>query len=319
MSGMSTEKLLEQFVSAFEECRRYLFECSHAGLGVHKGQRVGDKKTLHDFELLRLYKEEVDADRLLFWAEEDVPDFNTTQLRDYEYLVIIDPLDGTNNMLGNLPFGVNVAFGRIKQNHGDFTIGDLKGAFVADYLSKRKYMWCDGKTPRVDPPLLDGKHLFDIPEQSASIFEVPDEYSYNPPDYPLSRQRQVEVLRALRMQFPNLQRRAVDVTGLRMLDVMGDGIIAYADFRRATEVWDTIPSIRMLLELGDRYTVMDADFKEYSLNTALLQKVENGYYRPRRDVGKEVAVLRNQHCAEFKETILSVRVRCCADSGLPTS
>ena len=161
--------------------------------------------------------------------------------KDYDYLLIIDPIDGTKNMTVGLPFGVNAAFGSIPTGR-DFTIGDLQGVFIGDYLTKKQFTWIIGSTPHINRPEYSPSEKWENFPGERNIYEIPDEHSYLPSDYPEGERCQKNLLDLFRTLFPDCQRRAIDSTGLRLIEIADNNLFAYGDVRRATRVWDTIPS-----------------------------------------------------------------------------
>ena len=300
MSSKTISSLLDKLVDEFENCRNYLFEEIGARSPIRRGLRT-DMILPQDSDLLEKYKNAVKDCGMLILAEEDEPDCSTTNLGDYDYLLILDPLDGTINMLGNLRCGVNIAFGTIRKNHGDYLIGDLEAVFVADYLSKQSFRWSIGKVKNINPPKFDGRPFQTHDKIAAPIFELPDEYSYLEKDPDTYSAKQYRLHAVFRTLFRDYQRRAVDVTGLRLLDMLSGSIVAYGDFRWATRLWDTIPSIRFLLEYERDFAILDGKIDQYTLNTPLLRKLSNGFYESLDDTGREVVVIRERFKQDFKK------------------
>ncbi len=129
--------------------------------------------------------------------------------------------------------------------------------------------------------------------QKALCYEVPDEISYTDKDDKDAPMRQHRILQAFRTIFPNVQNRIIDCTGLRMLEVADGNLRAYADVRRATRVWDTIPSIKFLMESKSRNKILKGNLKPYGNDDVIVEKSNGGDFQIHTDTGKEVIILRD--------------------------
>ena len=215
-------------------------------------------------------------------------------LHDYKYLLILDPIDGTVNMFSNLPFGVNIAFGSISPQQRTFKIGNIKCVFIADYLTKKAFKWIHGESPEIIPPQFDGKAFQKNKKEKAFVYEVPDESSYLEKDNQSGKIRQEKLLEVFRHIFPKVQRRAIDCTGLRIAEIADRNLVAYGDLREAGRIWDTVPSIKFLLETGQDCHIIDADFKHYSNDSIIMDTGTNGYAQVNNTLGRGIVVIGNR-------------------------
>jgi len=99
--------------------------------------------------------------------------------------------------------------------------------------------------------------------------------------------------------FPKCQRRAIDCTGLRILEVADKNLIAYGDLRQATNICDTIPSIKFALEHRYKLHLLNGDFNEYDNNTVIFDHLGGGEYKIKSEMGNQIIVLRPNHYKKF--------------------
>ena len=130
-------------------------------------------------------------------------------------------------------------------------VKDIEGVFVANYLTLKTFSWIKGEETEISLPQFKGG-VFKKTKMHERIYEVPDEISYTLRGDKFARKRQKTIIEAFRKIFPDSQRRAIDCTGLRMLEISDGNLLAYGDCRGATKIWDTIPSIKFLFEHGRR-------------------------------------------------------------------
>ncbi len=266
-------KILLKFEGAFREARQFALALPF-DLERRMTDRHGDfASEMDDFLFENVYRPVAEEYGMTILCEEQTGPITDgiplSDIRDHDYLLLLDSVDGTVNMLAGLPFGVNIAFGRLKGKLDEFTIGDLDAVLVAEYQSGIVFHWMTGEKPCIS---LDtaGVNL-SIPDTGnpPPLFEVPDERSYLREDFPEGGKRQERLLEVFRNVYSDCQRRAIDCTGLRMLEVMTGHLVAYGEARGAAMPWDTIPSIRMLLEC-DQLVVLDERFKQYDLQSRIL-------------------------------------------------
>jgi hypothetical protein len=210
-------------------------------------------------------------------------------------------------MVSNLTFGVNIAFGRINKGK-DFTFGDIQCVIVSDYLTQKTFSWLEGETPVILLANYSPSKIWHGSPVKSEIYEIPDEKSYTSPKYPIGVIRQRHLLDIFRQVFPSAQRRAIDCTGLRLLECACDNLSAYGDVRRATSIWDTVPSIKFLIEKKDDIVVALGNFSEYSNTSTILTFVGDNLYRIDGDVGKEIIVTHRVDFEKIKNIISSKTV-----------
>ena len=80
---------------------------------------------------------------------------------------------------------------------------------------------------------------------------------------------------------------------------MDKNLKAYGDVRRATSVWDTIPSIKFLLASKQPLNIIDAILTKYTNNSIILHIDENKKYHLDKNIGKEVIVIPNKYYNNF--------------------
>lgn len=295
-------QIMKDIQSAFEKARNEIFESIRKVRWAQETTRLGDLRCELDVMAFKIYMRHLKKKyKMLFYCEEEEKQIQRVRPDDHRYFAILDSIDGTVNMLFDLPFGVNIAFGAVEKTRNDFKIGDIEGVFVADYLTKKAFKWINGGTVQVDPPRFQGGAFTKTQETmgrphiigNRRVYEVPDEVSYVGRGNPSGKERQEMLLRAFRSVFPGAQRRAIDCTGLRMLEILNENLFAYGDWRHAAYIWDTIPSIKLILESKEDIHVLDGSLRPYSNDTIIMKKNYEGYYEP-EDTGREVAILRGQ-------------------------
>jgi fructose-1,6-bisphosphatase/inositol monophosphatase family enzyme len=295
------QNLLEEFEAAFKEARvKIINELPKVRQKMWKGSRLGDFITTLDTTVCEIYTKWAKKSGVLLISEERADSTQTVRSGATKYIGILDSIDGTVNMVSNLPFGVNMALGHITPAKNSFKIGDIEGVFVADYLTEKTFKWCKGTKPVIIPPKgIANGHELAMDTANAPCYEVPDEVSYTHKDDKDSPMRQHRILQALRYIFPEAQRRSVDCTGLRMLEMADGNLLAYADVRRATQVWDTIPSIKFLLESERGDKILKGNLKPYGNDDVIIEKSTGGYFQINTDTGKEVIILRDSDYNRF--------------------
>jgi len=309
-----TQELMDitvELMDAFSKARKYLF-ASIATSGWHKGgRRRGDGTSAHDPAVfLQFYHPIAEKHGMLVVCEEAVsaPDQRPVlNASGHERVLILDPIDGTRNMMEAMTFGVNMAFGRLRPSH-DFTLGDIEGVLVYDYRTRKGFRWIKGQPAFVRSPTY-GDYLpwRNFPAESQ-VYEVPDERSYVSPEYPQGEQCQENLLQLFRTLFPNAQRRAVDCTGARLLEVADGNLLAYGDVRRATSIWDTAPSVKYLIECEHPLVVLSGEFDRYSNDSPLLLSNGNQTYAVRTDFGDTIIVMSERNATRMMDYVKRKRV-----------
>lgn len=297
------QSILAEFENAFsKEARSLIIHKISDDIYKKEGPRIGDILTELDDLVYKTYEPIAKRNRMLILSEENsdilVSYISASELNEYKYLLILDSIDGSVNMLNNLVFGTNIAFGTINHDKKKFTIGDIEAVFVAEFLSKRAFKWIKGSHPIIQPAVYEGEKWRKNRTLSAQVFEVPDSKSYETPSYTERIIYQERLLKLFRSIFKGKQRRAVDCTGLRMLEICEKNILAYGDVRGATRLWDSIPSLRYLLEFKAIKTY-DYRLKEYNLDMPIFS-LKNGLVHFHTDLGNSMIII----LKEFESRIL---------------
>jgi fructose-1,6-bisphosphatase/inositol monophosphatase family enzyme len=309
---MADKQKLHEIMSAFErafyKAREHLFKKISERPFKTEALRRGDFFCKLDGDVYSIYRKVAEKYKMLVFCEEDCTQKEIMDLYDYKYLLILDPIDGTVNMFSNLPFGVNIALGSISPQQRTFKIGNIECVFIADYLTKKTFKWINGERPEIIPPQFDGKAFQKNKKEKAFIYEIPDESSYLEKDNQSVKMRQVKLLEVFRNIFPKVQRRAIDCTGLRIAEIADGNIVAYGDLREAGRIWDTVPSIKFLLETGQDYHILDADIKPYSNDSIIMESGTNGYTQVNNSLGKGIVVIGDRDYKKIQQHFFSKKV-----------
>jgi fructose-1,6-bisphosphatase/inositol monophosphatase family enzyme len=282
-------------LAAFREARQYLFANIHKKIWTKVRERSGDETYAFDEEVFeQFYRKAADNYKMLLVCEETCQEPSRLDSRGLKYALIIDPIDGSKNMVSNLTFGVNIAFGELKKQQ-DFRIGDIQGVIIADYLTQKVFLWNEGAKTEVFEAVYDQPNKWSKSPIRSNLFEVPDEKSYVDPSYKDGPREQLKLLRKFRAAFPKSQRRAIDCTGLIMLEVTQNNLIAYGDVRHATSIWDTIPSIKYILEDNHGFLALSGNFQEYNDSNVVLRHLGNEMYTVDENVGKDIIVFHRSY------------------------
>lgn len=134
----------------------------------------------------------------------------------------------------------------------------------------------------------------EIKFKDPALFEVPDEKSYIRDM--AGKQRQEKLLEIFRRVFPSIQRRALDCTGLRMLAVVDRNLRAYGDKREVTHIWDTIPSIRYMMEFND-LKLLKGDGTEYNGSDWIIRAQDKKIVK--NNIGTSSIILFEQDYSDF--------------------
>ncbi|HTV46983.1 MAG TPA: hypothetical protein VMG59_00935 [Phycisphaerae bacterium] len=296
----SAKNLMSEFHNAYNEARKYLF--NNIGTMTSRlfpGDRFGELIPIIDFTVSEIYGKVAKRHGMLIISAEQ-QDITEKQCEAGQRLLILNPIDGTINMRSGLSFGVNIAFGEIPKN-GQFIFQDIQGVFIADYLTTESFCWINGQKCKITPPQYDGIQFRKPIGHVSDVYEIPDEKSYTPRNYPEGMKRQSLLLKKFRHCFNSAQRRAIDQTGLRMLQVLTDNLVAYGDVRHATKIWNTVPSIKFILEYRpNNYIVMRENFKPYTNRDLIFKIDQEGHLQQADCVGNEVIVIHNKDVDKFK-------------------
>jgi hypothetical protein len=300
------KSIYNEFTYAFKEAREYVFANINKKDFIIEDQRSGDCTTALDSEVYeKFYKPIAVKYNMVLICEESNPYGESINTKGQEYILILDPIDGTKNMMFGLQFGVNIAFGKIPSS-GGFNLNHIKCVYIADYLSMKSFSWIQGDNSEISPPIYSPNLKWGRYKAKSNIYEVPDSKTYIDSNYPEGEHNQNNLLKLFSKLFKELhkenkiQRRAIDCTGLRLLEVADNNLFAYGDVRRATRVWDTIPSIKYLMETCPDLAIFDFSFSEYSDNSVILRANSGSIYELEDRIGREVIIIPKIHFEKFK-------------------
>jgi fructose-1,6-bisphosphatase/inositol monophosphatase family enzyme len=288
---------------------RNLFFSNLAGEGVAaETGRVGDCEIPLDLALENLYRHKIQDLGGTLYAEGCAEPMPVSG--DFPLIFILDPLDGTVNALSGMRCGVSIAFGVLEGE--TFTIGDIQGVMIADYLTGRMFSWYQDGEPRITParywpdefdtstvshqvkrpatpPARHHTGELNTPDL-CRLFEVPDSLAYAPTGKKNRVTEQENLLAAFREVFPDCQRRAIDCTSLQMLEPLAGNLAAYGDLRQQARIWDTIASIRFILAHGEPWMAVDADWRPYTGRDIIFRRDTAGGLRSNDELGRSVIV-----------------------------
>lgn len=291
----NNEKIILDFKKTFNKVKEHVRKkISEAMPTIWASDRLGDVISELDIYANTEYGKFAKRNNMYMYSEEGLK----IPQKNFKYLLIIDVIDGTVNMLSNLPFGVNMAFIKIGDNQSTFRIRDIEGVCITNYSTEECFEWFNGQGKKSYKPISKWSKTTKGVLEVSKVYEVPDEISYVEHGDEAAPLRQTQILKAFRTIFPESQRRAIDCTGLRMLEVTNGGLIAYGDWRRATKIWDTIPSIKYILECCKDCRVLNGNLKEYNESQILCEK-RGRTYKFNKNLGAEIIVIRNEYYEEL--------------------
>ena len=176
-----------------------------------------------------------------------------SRVRKPRYLVLLDPIEGTQNAVNGLDHGINIAIAPYKPQ---LRVKDLVAAAVCNlrddaiYIAERG----QGVTKYVN------HERKEITRKQTDVYETPLPTAYTTDGFPRGRQ---EVLVDVFYNLLGNQPRSIDATGTRLVALLEGNIRAYGDWRDATKCWDVLPSALLLEEGGIKVTdVFGFDFSE---------------------------------------------------------
>jgi len=161
-----------------KQAKQYIFSNIKYDQWKRKTDRLGDLTTKLDGKVSDIYKKYSDDNHIMMYSEESSNNGDNLDLNNFDYLLIIDSIDGTVNMLSNLMFGVNIALIPINANFRNICIKDIEMVFVTDYRSDKSYQWKKGERTKILHPKYNSKTFKKCIKDISKVFEIPDEYSY---------------------------------------------------------------------------------------------------------------------------------------------
>lgn len=216
-------------------------------------------------------------------GEEGVSD-----VKDPEFALLIDELEGTQNSINALPHGINMAIARYKPR---LRFKDLESAVVTNLYDGRMFV---GERGDGAYKIVEGKRVDFDETKNSDLWEVPCSRSYTTTDN--QRKRQEMLANIFFGKFGN-QCRSVDSTGTMLVEVADRNRRAYGDWRNATKCWDVLPSALIIQEAGFVFT----DCLGFDLSEAVFYNENNPDYDKdgglNRRVGENFIVAdRKDHC-----------------------
>ncbi len=270
--NVELKRIANDFIEGFIEARNAILPNLTNYNAWDDKERGGDQQIDADDVAWEIFSKIASKHNMLCISEKDNPKESEDILK-YKYFLLMDPVDGSVNAVHNLPFAANFAFGRIKRS--DFLIRDIEVVLVIDYLNQKRFSWFVGESPTIIPPQIDGKPGKPLVHHGKpTVFEAPDAESYAI-EGSNGATRQRNLTRILRKVFDKkVQRRAIDCSGIRLLEIADHHLLGYGDIRGVTRPWDTIPSIRLLMEVVD-ITLLDMNGKSYLGNDWIVKTIEH--------------------------------------------
>ncbi|MDD5144524.1 MAG: hypothetical protein PHW72_00080 [Candidatus Pacebacteria bacterium] len=172
-----------------------------------------------------------------------------------EIVLLVDEMEGSQNAINALPFGINIAAAPYGPH---LKVQDLVASVVANLRDGRKFVAIKGEGFGTIEGNTSVRNPF---KKSTDIWEVPLGYITSPQQL----KKQFDVYNLFSSLF-GPQYRSVDSTGTRLVEITSANIRAYADYRDATKPWDVLPSWLILKEGGFICTdILGFHFEEASL------------------------------------------------------
>lgn len=287
-----TQQICNELKIAVDKCSEIIENLFSKNLDFGPTNRGGDIETLIDTKTYEEYAKVAKKHNMYIIADEKDRKLciETKNLDQYNYVIIIDPLDGTCNLFSNLTFGANIAFGQVRNS--SFRIKDIDCVIVVDYWSEKTYHWIRGKELKCIQPKFRKKKHEKYRDKDAFLYEIPDEVSYAFRTRRKGIREQTTLLKIFRKTFPDqfYQRRAIDCTGIRMLEVFDNNLRAYGDVRGVTKIWDTIPSIAFLLE-ANKFDILDGRYRRYTGEEIIVEQKKHDP-EVNHKLGKRVIIIR---------------------------
>lgn len=157
-----------------------------------------------------------------------------------EYILLIDEIEGTQNAINGLPFGINLAIAPYKPT---LRVKDLEAAIVCNSATNTIFV---GEKNKGAYKIKDGGKL-EFSEKHTDIYELPSAFAYTKDGLQEGRQL---ILSRVASNILGNQPRSIDATGTRLVELLDSNIKAYCDWRNATKCWDILPSRLILIEKG---------------------------------------------------------------------
>lgn len=167
--------------------------------------------------------------------------------------ILLDEIEGTQNAVNALPYGINIAACRHK---GELRPSDLAASVVLNLRDGRRFVATKEGGTRI---INNGQKKAQT--KQSDIWEVPLGYMTTEEQ----EHRQDDVRKSLRNIF-GPQYRSIDATGTRLAEIADGNLRLYADWRDATKPWDVLPSWLILKERGLECT----DILGFSFDDAVL-------------------------------------------------
>ncbi len=161
-----------------------------------------------------------------------------------EYLVLLDPIEGTQNFVNGLDYGINSAVAPYKPQ---IKVKEITASAVANLREDTIFSGTRGEGVLK----LRGGKIEELVRKQTDVYEMPLSTAYTTDI--LQRARQ-SILANVFYNILGNQPRSIDATGTRLVALLDNNIRGYGDFRNATKCWDVLPSALLLKEAGFKIT-----------------------------------------------------------------
>jgi fructose-1,6-bisphosphatase/inositol monophosphatase family enzyme len=183
-----------------------------------------------------------------------------------KYAILIDEIEGTQNAVNDLDYGINVAIA--KYSH-QLKVKDLESAVVVNLRNDTIYV---GVKDKGAYKIQNGEKM-NLIQKETDIYECPNPWAYTLDQ--VDEDRQITLSKIFRNAL-GPQPRSIDATGTRLVELVNGNIRAYGDWRNATKCWDVLPSALILTEENYTFTdILGFDLSEsifYDKNNSLFTK-----------------------------------------------
>lgn len=202
------------------------------------------------------------------------------------YLIMVDPIEGTRNFLNNLTHGVNLAIAGYKSK---LRMKDIDYAAVWNLQDDIVYNRRRGRTTNV---LKEGE-MYRPMRKDPKVAEIPSPWAYTTEDN--QKERQVFLTDLIHNEVTN-QIRSIDSTGTRLMEIGSNNLAVYADWRNATKCWDVLPSFFILQEENHEVS----DILGFEFDQAVFYNEFNEDFDDdnslNRAVGENFIAVNKEHC-----------------------
>ena len=168
------------------------------------------------------------------------------QTANPQWAILIDEIEGTQNAVNQLPYGINMAIAPWRER---IQVGDLESSVVTNLYDERIFV---GEKAKGAYKIVCGERR-ELDRTQTDVYECPSPNAYTTSDEQAWRQgRLAEIFKKVIGNQP----RSIDATGTRLVELADSNICAYGDWRNATKCWDVLPSALIIQEAG--YVLTDS-------------------------------------------------------------